>query len=250
MDQQTFMETLASVKEIMKVQEQPLTEEEMLSHFSEMELNDEQKAMVIAYLKTEPEEEEPESQEVSSEENEEGILEESEKKISAIFQMYLDELGDLPHYSKAEEQEMYRALLSGDEGMIQKLLDCWLVRVMERAKGYMTSKIPIEDLLQEGNVALFLKLQELCGTGKSDQIEEILVMSVEETMMRYASELTQEMDLEEAMLAKLRLVYAAKKYMTEENEKEPTVQELAEYTKIPEEELIQLIEILEESDQK
>ncbi|MDO5156810.1 MAG: hypothetical protein Q4D51_12685 [Eubacteriales bacterium] len=246
MDQHTFMETLASVKEIMQVQENPLTEEEMLSYFAEMHLSDAQKKMVIEYLTTVPEE----TEENATEESEQETVGEEEKKISAIFQMYMEELGELPQYTHTQELEMYRALLSGDEGMIRKLLDCWLERVIEHAKGYMTPKILIEDLVQEGNVALFMKLQELCGAGKCDDIEDSLIMAMEEAMMNYASTLTQEMDLEEAMLAKLRLVYAARKYMTEENGSVPTIAALSDYTKIPQEELRQLIEILDESEEE
>lgn len=240
MDQNTFMETLASVKEIMQVQEEPLSEEEILSYFAEMNLSDAQKKMVIEYL-NQPEEAKEETEEETP--AEEAKVEEGQ---SAVFKMYLEELGDLPTYSHVEELEMYRALLSGDESTIAKILDCWLARVIDHAKGYMSPKLLIEDLVQEGNMALFLRLQELCGAGKCDDIEDNLTEAVEEAIMQYASSLTAEKEQEEAMLGKIRLVYAARKYLTEENGEAPSLEELSDYTKIPKEELMNIVEILDE----
>ena len=56
LNQNVFMETLREVKEIVKTAAEPLTKEEMLGYFSEMDLNEEQKNMVINYLLA-PEEE-------------------------------------------------------------------------------------------------------------------------------------------------------------------------------------------------
>jgi len=241
MDQNTFMETLASVKEIMQVQEEPLSEDEIFAYFTELNLSDAQKTMVLEYL-NQPDEEEQDATEATVEEENQ----EKEDKKSAVFQMYLDELGELPTFSHTEELELYRALLSGDESAIVKLLDCWLGRVIEQAKGYMTEKLLIEDLVQEGNMALFMKLQEMCGMGKCDDVEENLAAAVEEAIMKYASELTMEREQEEAMFGKIRLVYEARKYLTEENGDVPSLQELSEYTKIPSEELEQIVKILDE----
>ena len=51
------------------------------------------------------------------------------------------------------------------------------------------------------------------------------------------SELAGEDDSEHAMVGKVTLVNEAKKYLTEENGKEPTIKELSEYTRLSEEEL-------------
>ena len=50
LDQQAFVETLQSVAEIMRTAETPMTKEEILGYFKDMELSDAQKNMVMDYL--------------------------------------------------------------------------------------------------------------------------------------------------------------------------------------------------------
>ena len=50
-NQDVFMDTLRAVKEIIRTSAKPLTKEEMLGYFSEMELSDEQKNMVNYLLR-------------------------------------------------------------------------------------------------------------------------------------------------------------------------------------------------------
>ena len=75
LDQQTFMDTIASVAEIMRTAEVPMTEEEILGYFADMDLSDAQKAMVMDYLKNPQVETEEEA--VDSSGNEEEKAEQS-----------------------------------------------------------------------------------------------------------------------------------------------------------------------------
>ena len=50
-DQNTFMETVRSVAEIIRTSGEPLSEEEILAYFEDMELDDNQKSLVLEYLK-------------------------------------------------------------------------------------------------------------------------------------------------------------------------------------------------------
>lgn len=278
-DQNTFMETIKSVAEIMRVAETPLSQEEILSYFADMELDETQKQTVLEYLLNPPEEsgaelknvvsEQPENEkqdgeieghtggyaeEVSGEHTggsaEEGIerYEEDTKERkgeSAVFRMYLEEVENLHKYSDEEELELYRALLQGDQSAVAKLSDCWLPRVLKSAEGYVTPKLRMEDLVQEGNMALILALQQLCGKEKCDDVEGTLVAAVEEGIMNYASEMNGVKESEEAMLARVNLVHEARKLLTEEQGSVPSVEELSEYTKMPVQELKDIIDVLD-----
>lgn len=241
-DQNTFMETVKSVSEIMKIAESPMSEQEILAYFKDMELTAEQERTVLEYLSRPLEEGSFNGEQKPGEGKEpEGA------KTSKVLQMYLEELEGLPKYSHTEELELYQALLQGDESAIRKISDCWLSRVLEAAKGYMTPKLHMEDLVQEGNMALFLALKQLCGSGKCDDVEGVLKLAVEEGIMNYASEISSAKEAEEAMLAKIRLVYAARKLLTEENGAKPTLEQIAEYTKMSVEELSDLFELLDKT---
>lgn len=254
-DQNTFMENVKSVAEIIRTSEMPLSEKEILSYFDDMELDDNQKSLVLEYLMNPQPEESVEGNAEegmnTQEEKNTDILREGEEEDltqSAVFKMYLEELSYLPVYGKEEEEVMYNALLEGDESMIKKLSDCWLERVLTIAKKYSAPKLNVEDLIQEGNMALFLTLQKLCGSMEKVDVKNVLRESIEEGVMSYASEMNSEREAENTILGKMSLVHEAKKLLSEENGQEPTVKELAEYTKMSVEELEDLMDMIKTAD--
>ena len=122
----------------------------------------------------------------------------------------------------------------------------WLKKVLTIAEKYIEPKLVVEDLVQEGNMALFLKLQELLGSGQAEDVEEILSAAVEEGIMSYCSMMSGERELENTLVGKISLVHEAKKILTMEKGQEPTLEELADYTKMSVEELADLDEVMKE----
>ena len=122
LDQSVFTETIHEVAEIIRTSATPLSKEEILSYFKEMELNEQQENMVLEFLLTPHEEEaEEETDEAEGEEQEAADWQETsdasalaqndsgkkEEKTaepdvlpeSKMFQMYLEEISSLPVYS-------------------------------------------------------------------------------------------------------------------------------------------------------
>ena len=66
-DQNTFTETLRAVQEIVRTSAEPMSREEILSYFKDMELDRQQEEMVFEFLSV-PHEEEPPAEEETSEE--------------------------------------------------------------------------------------------------------------------------------------------------------------------------------------
>lgn len=238
-DQQAFMETLQSVAEIMRTAETPMTEEEILGYFKDMELSDTQKNMVMDYLNN------VENQ--AEEEMTDGGQTESESEMpveSKVYQMYLEDLAGIPEYNEEERITFYKALLAGDEKAIEPISMFSLRNVLKIADKYIEPKLLVEDLVQEGNVALFLKLSELCGCGQSYDVEQELENAIEQAIVAYASKMSNEREQESTLVGKLSLVHEAKKLLAEENGTEPTIAELAAYTKMDEEELQELEDLI------
>lgn len=238
-DQQAFMETLQSVAEIMRTAETPMTEEEILDYFKDMELSDAQKNMVMDYLNN------VENQ--AEEETTDGGQTESESEMpveSKVYQMYLEDLAGIPEYNEEERITFYKALLAGDEKAIEPISMFSLRNVLKIADKYIEPKLLVEDLVQEGNVALFLKLSELCGCGQSYDVEQELENAIEQAIVAYASKMSNEREQESTLVGKLSLVHEAKKLLAEENGTEPTIAELAAYTKMDEEELQELEDLI------
>ena len=68
--------------------------------------------------------------------------------------------------------------------------------------------------------------------------------AIEQAIVAYASKMSNEREQESTLVGKLSLVHEAKKLLAEENGTEPTIAELAAYTKMDEEELQELEDLI------
>lgn len=250
-DQNTFTETLRAVQEIIRTSAQPMTREEILSYFKDMELDSQQEAMVFEFLTVPHEEEETVVDEADPEQGEDETKKDAPQpdpiSDSPVFQMYLEELKDLPKYSKEQLEEMYKKLLAGEETMVQALSNAWLPGVLEVAKKLALSPEGLPDIVQEGNMALFLRLGELCGSRESVDVEEELLTAAEEAMKACIREQTGEDEQENSVVGKVALVNEAVKYLKDQNGHEPSIKEIEEYTRIPGEELADLLQLIQKA---
>ena len=240
-DRNLFMETLREVKEIVRTSERPLTRDEIMVYFKDIKLSDEQEKMIIEYLYTE--EEAPAAvQEEAPEIIEEPVTE------SKVFGMYMDEVNGLKVYSDTELSMMYVKLLQGDESVISKICDSFMKRVVDIAKEYQS--YGIEDVIQEGNMGLFMALTSLCGSKQAVDVEAALDMAVREAISNYISDIAGENDIEQSVIGKANLINEAIKLLKQENGKEPTVSELSAYTGLELDELSDILEIIKKADKK
>lgn len=243
LDQNTFTETLREVGEIIRTSPEPMTREEILSYFKDMELDSQQEALVFEFLTMPHEEEMPE-------ETKDAGMGKAPEGMTNVFQMYLEELKGLPSCSEEEMTEMYRKLLDGEERVIQTISNAWLSNVLEVAKKLALSPEVLPDIVQEGNMALFLRLRELCGSREKLDVEAELLLAVEEAMKAFIRELTGEDEQENAVVGKVALVNEAVKYLKEQNGHDPSVEEITNYTGISQKELSNILGLIEKAKTK
>lgn len=248
-DRNIFMETLRSVQEIAKTAPLPMSREEIQGYFKDMELSPEQQEMIYQYLQKQQEcpgdtEEETEKPSGKSSGQSSGG---SRKKPSHSrhFQMYLNEIRKIPDLPEESRMDLYRRLLAGERDAVSDISAQWLKQIAEIAGEYVTGRVLVEDLVQEGNMGLLLGMEELLGAEKqrgellSDchTLEDRLESCVRESMKQYRQE-TEGMDNgENTILAKVNLLHEARKVLAEENGTIPAMQELSDYTRIPLEEV-------------
>lgn len=275
LDQSLFTETIHEVAEIIRVSQGNMTREEILGYFKDMDLSEEQQNMVLDFLLN------PHSEDEEIENNEENAQDDiaaynaagaeaagngtkakgtkssdgdtdNEAEPTGVFQMYLDELNELSTYSKEKQEEMYKALLAGDESVIADITNCWLPVVLESAKKLTESNDPdsLQDVVQEGNMALFMRLTELCGSHEKIDVESELAQEIENAMKSCILEDEGEGESEDAMVGKITLINEAVKYLEKEKGMKPSVAELAEYTKVPASELDEILLYIEKAEQK
>ena len=185
LDRNAFMETLRAVAEVCRTSTDPLSKEEILNYFEGMELSEEHVEMIYQYLQLPPEVQTGESE---TEEEEPQIVEEESEEENVYFQMYLDDLEQIEEMSDDEMQEAYKKLLSGDAGVIGTICESWLGSIAEIAIPYAAQGANLQDVIQEGNMGLLLKLSELVGAGEVPGINAILEGAVAAAMIAYTEE--------------------------------------------------------------
>ena len=186
LDRNAFMETLRAVAEICRTSTEPLSKEEILKHFDEIELTEEQVEMIYQYLQLPPEMQtgEPEPEE----EEETQVVEDEPVEENVYFQMYLDDLEQIEEMSESEMQEAYKKLLAGDAGVVGTICESWLGSIAQMAIPYAEKGAILEDVIQEGNMGLLLKLSELVGAGEVPEVDAILEGAVTAAMIAYTEE--------------------------------------------------------------
>lgn len=255
LDKIAFMETLHSVQEVARTSLTPLSKEEIQTYFKDMELTKEQEEMVYQYL-LHPQEENVSESENESENGAEADYETgnglkaeensvAERAVSARFQMYLDEIGDIPVLTDQQETALYERLANGEETAIAELSTGWLKKVVEIAAAYETDSVLLDDMVQEGNMGLLMGLQSLLGK-KTSNPRKTLEQFVREAIEGYVDEESGEGEQENSILAKVSLVHEAKETLAKELGSEPSIRQLAEYTRISEEEISDIVSLAKE----
>jgi len=263
LDQNIFTETIREVAEIIRTSSEPLSKDEILRYFDKMELNETQKNMVLEYL-LKPQEENGDIQDSKDDvqniddgkdENvsmasESGADTDTGLPQSPVFQMYLEEIKELPVCSKEELEDLYEELLEGEADALKKISDSWMMRVVDIARELSVTPEDFSDVIQEGNMGLFMKLSEICGTQERMDVDQVLEASVFIAMKNYVQELNGEDNVENAMVGKATLVNEARRYLMEENGQEPTVRELSVYTHMDEKELEDILDMIHKADRQ
>ena len=185
LDRNAFMETLRAVAEVCRTSTDPLSKEEILNYFEGMELSEEHVEMIYQYLQLPPE---VQTGEPETEEEEPQIVEEESEEENVYFQMYLDDLEQIEEMSDDEMQEAYGKLLAGDAGVVGTICESWLGSIAEMAIPYAAQGANLQDVIQEGNMGLLLKLSELVGAGEVPGINAILEGAVAAAMIAYTEE--------------------------------------------------------------
>lgn len=86
------------------------------------------------------------------------------QKITAInnesFKQYLKDVSEIPTFTPQEELECTAKAATGDQKAIDELVKRNLRFVISVAKQYATDSLPLEDVVNEGNVGLIMAVQK------------------------------------------------------------------------------------------
>lgn len=173
---------------------------------------------------------------------------------------------DLDKVETAEGDELLGLVadfLEGDDKARERFIENRLKLVLKLAEKYRKMDIvsrgivPIEEVIAEGNLGLLLgvnvirsdsdKFIDNYGKPDLDGIDELLRIEIIRSIETFIDGHMSGRDMENAMLARINLLHEAAKYMTEEMGRLPLKEELSEYTKIPVEEIEQIMCLSEDA---
>lgn len=180
-------------------------------------------------------------------------------KAERNLELYRREVSALSPHSDAELAALWDCFLAGDTSTKESLVHEQLDKVFRIAKSYEKRGIALDEMIAEGNIGILMALERIRSTpsdfrkGTAPDLERI--HSVIEEEIRLAIEnmidsVTAAKDWESTVLAKTNLLHEAAKYLSEENGREATPWELAEYTKIPLTEIHDLLDLRSTSERK
>lgn len=244
LEKNKFMEMLLAITEVAKVQENKITKEEIKDYFEGMDLEDRQYQHIYQYLgengiqipgflhKEYAKVEEKKEKEEAND---------TEKPIA--LSIYMEELENMDGLLDKDKLELFLALKNGDEKAKGKLIEGYLPVVVGIANEYSDKGLLMEDLIQEGNIGLLQGVEEV---GTIERIEDADAFLKEHIRMAITVVIDEEVggtDWEATMVAKTSLIGEAAKALAEDMGRVATVKELADYTKIPLEEVEDILSL-------
>ncbi len=145
--------------------------------------------------------------------------------IKSTDQFYRELIKNFPVLSPEEELELFRKAKSGDTMAIDKLIKCNLKLVYKFAKKYSSPKLPLADLIQEGNLGV-VKAVEKFDPSRRVKFSTYAVRWIEGEILAYIQNqgLIKISDHTHKKIQKLKHV---KELLQHELNREPTIEEIA-----------------------
>jgi len=155
--------------------------------------------------------------------------------------MFVTEMEALPHCSESEMEELIPRAAEGSREALDRLVEGNLYRVYEAAAFFSEEEDLLMDLIQEGNMALFLCLSE--ETEYTESTERRMNAAIHEAMENFMTEEKDEKAVGEELKTRLNVIDEVCVRLTEKFGREPTAAEVAEVMKMDESDVKYLLKI-------
>lgn len=156
--------------------------------------------------------------------------------------MYLREIGSIKMLSPEEEQDIARRISEGDESAKKRLSEANLRLVVSIAKRYIGRGMPLLDLIQEGNLGL-IKAVDKFDPSKGFKFSTYATWWIRQSVSRAIADQARTIRIPVHMVENINRVKKAQSHLLNENGKDPTSAEVAEYTDLPEEKVVEIMRV-------
>ncbi|MBQ2922998.1 MAG: hypothetical protein IJE60_07935 [Tyzzerella sp.] len=234
-----FLKKLNGLVAVAKGQGDQITIDEVKAYFADAALTEEQLELVFDYLL---------AQKVvvkgyikMTEATEEKLTYTEEEE--AYLKEYLNDLQGFKEEKAGEKESLFAKLIGGDVSAKNRLTELYLKEVVTIAKEMYHPEIFLGDIIQEGNVGLILGLDMLVDVATA---HETIVNQVKQCIQMLIEEHTEVKSRDNKMVEKVTMLDESIKALTEELGRKVTIDELAVYMGMTEEEIDDILRLMGE----
>ena len=223
-----FAKTLERVRKMAADQGGMISKEQVQQAFAELELSEEQLALVFDYLKKH-------KVGIGEPVNPDDYLTEEEHDY---LKEYLEALGGMEQVSDGQREAYILSAMAGDRDAQNSLIQIFLPQVAEIAKLYTGQGVYLEDLIGQGNMAVSEGVTMLGCQENAADAEAMLVKMIMDSMEEMIQCDMEALQSDQKLADKVNEIAQKAKELADEMRRKVTVAELAEETGIPEEEIL------------
>lgn len=242
-----FREMLSEIKKLADERENRLTTEEVQEFFANAHLEEEQMKLIYEYLLSEK----IQVMGYESEEDKRKVLELQEEQGGSegaaladhFLDLYVEELEGIEAATEEEERALFLAAIKGDELAKGRLVQLYLKTVYELSMTYLGQELPQSDLIQEGNVALLLAMEDLPREGGLEDCRMHLFRRVQEAMEESLGISRDRRELDEKLAGRANHLREAVENLERDLEHKVSMEELSAYLEMPLEEIKDILRV-------
>ncbi len=234
-----FLKKLNGLVAVAKSQGDQITIDEVKTYFADTGLNEEQLEMVFDYLLAQKVVVKGYIKMAESVEEKYTYTEEEE----AYLKEYQNDLKAFKEEKQGERDMLFQKLIGGDATVKNRLTEIYLQEVVEISKGMYHPEIFLGDLIQEGNVGLILGLDMLTDVTTA---HDTIVNQVKQSIQMLIEEHAEVKSRDNKMVEKVTMLDESIKTLTEELGRKVTIDELAVYMGMTEEEIDDILRLMGE----
>ena len=161
---------------------------------------------------------------------------------SAALEKYLQEIGREERVSVEEEAELAQRIRRGDRGALERLTRANLRFVVSVAKQYQNQGLSLPDLINEGNLGL-IKAAEKFDETRGFKFISYAVWWIRQSILQALAEQSRIVRLPLNQVGNLNRINRAFSKFEQQNERNPSISELAEMMDVDKERIEEVVKI-------
>ncbi len=149
-----------------------------------------------------------------------------------FVKLYFNDISDIPLLTPEEEKEITLKIKEGDENAYKKLVASNLRLVISIAKKFLWSKLTFSDLIQEWNIWL-IKAIEKFEPEKDFKFSTYATWWIRQSVTKAIADMTKNVRVPVHLIDEISAYNKAVQTFVQNNDREPTLQEVAKQLKMP-----------------